>query len=385
MSLLEEIIRSESSSASIVFRERPYARVEKQAFVRDVLGLANALVDESRYLILGVKDQGPGERSFSGISDEEIADARGLYAELIERYIEPRLDFGFDVVELDGSKVAVLSLAACDQPPYLLRENLSNAMREGSGWILKSSIPVRLRRDDLLALFQKTLFGPTNQPAIAIGFPGDGPTEELTLTVLDLDAMPSRIAADKFRKLMEVRQASHDAGGRTMTRLERLVHMREFGGSQPFEAISETSLIRRLAATEDEHHWADDFYEFETRTHKVNLSISNQGEVDLRDAVLVLDLPRISGFGVSDYLRTAHREMTEDPQDYPSVHVGEHATRVQADVAAVPAGSIVQAFAVPLRIWVREAAAGQTLPVDFRLNGPGLREPATGTLRIHCR
>ena len=73
MSLLEEIIRSESSSASIVFRERPYARVEKQAFVRDVLGLANALVDESRYLILGVKDQGPGERSFSGISDEEIA------------------------------------------------------------------------------------------------------------------------------------------------------------------------------------------------------------------------------------------------------------------------------------------------------------------------
>ncbi len=368
-----------------MLRERPYAQVEKQAFVRDVIGLANALVDGPRYLILGVRDQGPNQRQFVGMTEDEVAEARSIYQALISAYIEPDLAIDFNVLDLDGNAVAILSLNHCDEPPYLLKENLSNSMREGCGWILRERSPARLRRADLQKLFEKTLFGPAHHPKIQVGFAGEGAIEELVLDVLDLAEMPSKVAGDRFRMLMQAKQAAQDIGARTLTHIQRLVHVREFGVAKPYENVSDTSLKRRLNSTEEEHYWADDYYEFETRTHKVNLALANLGDVALRDGQLTLEFPRVKGFGISDYLRTSQNDDDVNPSEYPSVDNGEKKIRVQVNVRAVPSGVAVPAFAEPLRIWAREPAAGQTLPVDFCLSGNGLREPVAGTLRIRIR
>ena len=65
------------------------------------------------------------------------------------------------------------------------------------------------------------------------------------------------------------------------------------------------------------------------------------------------------------------------------VDPGPRTIRVQASVGRIPRGETVKAFAMPLRVWCRKPAAGKTLPLDFTLHGKGLREPITGTLRIH--
>ncbi|MGI9259747.1 MAG: AlbA family DNA-binding domain-containing protein [Gammaproteobacteria bacterium] len=368
-----------------MLRERPYAQVEKQAFLRDVIGLANALVDGPRYLILGVRDQGPDQRKFVGMTDAEIAEARKVYQALILKYVEPDLAIDFNALNLDGNAVAILSLNQCDEPPYLLKEDLANSMREGSGWIYREQAPRRLRRADLRMLFEKTLFGPAHQPKIQVGFVGKSLVEELVLDVLDLTEMPSKVAGGKFRKLMEAKQAAQDVGARTLTHIQRLVHVREFGAAQPYESVSDTSLKRRVNSAEEEHYWADDYYEFETRAHKVNLALKNLGEVALRDGQLTLEFPHVEGFGISEYLRTAKDDEEKKPVEYPKVDAGEKTIRVQVAVRAVPGGAAVPAFVEPLRIWARESAAGQTLPVDFRLIGSGLREPVTGTLRIRIQ
>ncbi len=385
MSSLEKIARSVPAGASVFFRERPYAAVEKQALVRDVVGLANALVDGSRYLILGVRDQGPDQREFVGISDDEISEARKIYQSLILAYVEPDLALDLDIVELDGNAVAIFSLNRCDSPPYLLKQNLSNSMREGSGWILHEELPTRLRRPDMQTLFQKTLSGSAHQPKIEVGFVGKDLADELVLDALDLAQMPSKMAGDKFRKLMEAKQVARDVGARTLTHIQRLIHVREFGAAQPYENASDTSLKRRMTSTEEEHYWADDYYEYETRTHKVNLDLTNHGEVALRDGQLTLEFPRFDGFGVSEYLRTSPNDEEGIPTEYPSVSAGEKKIRIHTNVCAVPGGVTVPAFTEPLRIWAREPAKGRTLPVDFRLIGSGLSEPVTGTLRIRIR
>ena len=86
-------------------------------------------------------------------------------------------------------------------------------MREGSGWILRAKEAARLRRPDLLQLFEKTILGPANQPVIQVGFAARGVVEELALDVLDLAELPSRVAGDQFRKLIEAKQASRRSGG----------------------------------------------------------------------------------------------------------------------------------------------------------------------------
>jgi len=239
MSSLETLIRSASAGPALAFRERAYADVERQSFVREILALANALVDGPRYLIMGVRDHGPGEREIVGITDDELRYARESYPSLVERYIEPALSLEMRAAELDGSRALILALRAVDDPPYLLKENLSNSMREGSGWIRRSTAAARLKRADLEQLFLKSALSPENHPTIQLGFEGNGLIEEITLAALDLNELPSRVAGEKFRNLIGAKQASQEATGRSATRIERLVHAREFGGTQPYRPISE--------------------------------------------------------------------------------------------------------------------------------------------------
>lgn len=386
MSSLEKIIRSRPAGPSVAFRERAFGSVERHGLVRDILGLANAMVDEPRYLIMGVRDGGPDDRSFIGISDEELDDAYELYQTQLSRYIEPALKIDLETMELDGVPIAILALNDCAEQPYLLKENLSNSMREGSGWIRRAAQPRRIRRKDLQQLFEKTALSPAHHPTIQIGFTGEGHEEEITLTVLDLSELPSAVAGEKYRKLLDAKQASQGVGGKSTTRLERLVHAREFGGTQPYHRTSETSLMRRLDATEEEYHWADDYYVYETRTHQLNLNLANIGEVGLRDGLLTLEFPHVEGFGISEYIRIGPDSGNhEPPAGYPTIETREHNIRVQAKVPSVPRRSTVPAFSQPLRVWVRETLAGRTLPVDYRFHSESLREPVVGTLRIHVR
>jgi hypothetical protein len=384
MSSLETLIRSASAGPAIEFRERVYADVERQGFVREILALANALVDGPRYLIMGVRDDGSGERQIVGVTDQELLDARELYSSLVARYIEPALNIDLRAVELDGSQVLILALSAVEDPPYLLKENLSNSMREGNGWIRRSTAAVRLKRADLEQLFLKTALSPANHPTIQLGFEGNGLVEEITLAALDLNELPSRVAGEKFRNLIEAKHASQEATGRSATRIERLVHAREFGGTQPYRPISEDSLIRRATAAAEEYGDADAHYEYELRAHKVNLAISNVGDVAMGSGLLTLDFPRVDGFGISKFICPNPGSGEERPLGYPNVDIGPNGIRVQAKIESVPGSSVIAAFTQPLRIWVRAEMVGKTVPVSYSLHAANARQPVVGALRIHC-
>jgi hypothetical protein len=434
MSKLEKVIRRAPAGPAIAFRERAYGEVERHEFLRDILGLANALVDGPRFLIMGVRDGGPDERSFIGISADELSEAQELYQARISRLIEPVLKIDLQSLQLDDVAVAIIALHDCDEPPYLLQKDVSNEMRAGSGWIRRSTEPSRLQRADLQQLFAKTAPTPAatptptpapaatpaptpaatpapaatpelelapepelapapepelapapdpdGHPAIQVGFAGKVPLEEITLKVLDLSELPSVMASDRLRKLLHAKQASQDMTDTVAMRIERLVYAREFGGTQPFEQISENSLSRRLDANDEDHHDADEYYKYETRTHQVNISLENTGAADLCDGVLTLDFPHLDGLGVSEYIHVAPDSEAEPPGGYPTVETGERKIRVKSKIESVACGATVPAFSQPLRVWVREPLAGQTLPVDFALHAANLSEPIVGTLRL---
>ncbi len=131
-----------------------------------------------------------------------------------------------------------------------------------------------------------------------------------------------------------------------------------------------------------EHESADEHYRFETRTHKLNLVVSNLTDLALSNVVLVLKIPRVEGVGVVERVHAAPGEQALPAEHYPLVDSGPQVITVQAGIS-VPKRATVDAFREPLRLYLREPAAGKTIPVMYSLHGRGLCAPIGGTLRIH--
>jgi len=99
---------------------------------------------------------------------------------------------------------------------------------------------------------------------------------------------------------------------------------------------------------------------------------------------LTLDFPRVEGFGISQFICPVPGSHEERPLGYPNVDMGPKGTRVQAKIESIPSSSVAVAFPQPLRIWVRTEIAGRTVPVSYPLHAANIRQPVTGTLRVHC-
>ena len=382
MSALEDIVRAETANSAVAFRERAYADVERQGLLRDVIGLANAPVVGPRYLFMGVRYVVGGERTIVGISRNGLNEARAMYQRVVSRFVEPPLTVEVRELHVDGLLVGAMIIKACDDPPYLLAANVSNTMRRGNGWIRRGTECARLARADLQRMFEAKYREPAPAAGVLVGFPGRVPQEELVLPILSLTELPSEVAGARIRKLLEAKEAAKEVFGRTETGIDRLVHAQVFSGDVPYERHSEDSLARRLNQTPEHNAAADEYYELEVRAHKLNLVLVNVGESPVEGATLVLGFPRLEGVGIAERIVLAPGADQAPPPGYPVVDTGPRTIRVQASVGEILHGSTVRAFRQPLRLWLREAAAGKTLPVDYHLHAKNLREPLGGTLRI---
>ena len=383
MSSLDELIRLETASSGVAFRERAYAALERQGLLRDLIAMANASVGGPRVIFMGVRDVLGGRRKFVGVTEDAVAEARELYQSLAARFVEPPIGVRIQTIEVDGVTVAALLIDQCDDPPYLLKKNVSNTMRIGNGWIRKGTECARLTRIDIQRMFEAKFLGTSGTADIQVGFPGKLVQSEISLDVLPLDELPSQVAGERIRRMLEAKNASQEVFGRTQTRIERLVHAQLFGGDEPYEAHSTSSLVKRLESATVEYEAADRHYELEDRTHKLDVILVNVGDAHVEGAVLVLDFPRMDGAGVVERIVEAPGSEPTPTEGYPMVDSGSRTIRVQASIGRIPRGETVRAFPVPLRVWFREPAAGKTLPLDFTLHGKGLREPIAGTLRVH--
>ena len=191
------------------------------------------------------------------------------------------------------------------------------------------------------------------------------------------------MAGDRIRGLLEAKQAAHDRLGQTDTWLDRLAFARVHGADQPYETQTPESLLVQLAHSKDDNAAADEYYENELRAHKVNIAVVNLGDAPLQGGRVVLELPAMAGVDVARRLYSAPG-MPEDslPLGYPRIEDNANGFRIQADIGRVEPGGRVPVFIQPLRLLLRQAAAGCNLPVHYTLSGRQLSTPLTGVLHI---
>ncbi|HEY5665671.1 MAG TPA: ATP-binding protein [Gammaproteobacteria bacterium] len=383
MTTLRKLILDEHPHSGLAFRESIYKPGEDDQVIVDCLALANSDCRGRRYLFFGVDAYDEASRGLVGVDRDELVRFKQRFKRLIARYIEPEFEATVRAVEIDGCLVGFVRIDDCSTPPYLARRTLGKRLQVGQGYIRRGTRNRPLSRSDLKRMFAGVREPARTTAAVRIGFAAQEPLERVTLRALSVSKLPSELAAERLKSMLELNDQSRALFGQTQTRLTRLMHAKLYGAEVPFEKHSDDSLVSALTNVDIDYSAADAHYLYEVRAHRLNLSVINETDENLHDAVLYLSMPVVEGAGVAD--RVHAEDQIEPGQDagYPSVDSDGRTVSVEAQLGTLYVGRNTPAFREPARFWARPEAAGKAVPIDYELVARELDSPVKGSLIIY--
>ena len=155
------------------------------------------------------------------------------------------------------------------------------------------------------------------------------------------------------------------------------------GADKPYEKQTPVSLLTQLSQSEKDNEAADRYYEYELRAHKINLLVVNTGDGPLNNASILVEIPELDGVAVAERIYPAvGATADETAAGYPEMKSVKGRTRIVTQLGRIDAGERLPVFRQPLRLLLREPAAGKKLPVNYTLFGRELPEPVSNSLSV---
>ena len=385
MNRLRKIARSAVPGADVCFRRDAYGKRGMRHFLRDVLAMANADVDGSRYLVVGAEFNERNQKRIFGV-DKTDFDGDPPYAKLVAEFIEPAVRITYQAVPLDGKTVGVFEIANCHDKPYMMRIDQSEKLRRGDAYTRVGVNAVKMGRRQLQELFEQKFQNSVPDDCVEIGFPGEIIHKHVRLPTTDMSSLPSSIAGAKLKEMLDVKQQSNNNGSTTM--MARLTHARLFGADAPYENRSAEDLLEELEQIERKHRLDDEHYLFEQHAERLQLVVVNQGIETIADASLSLILPTHTEFHVANQLPKTPRNgkfldrSALEQSAYPSVNTKSDSIHVTSSLGELPAHVPVSVFEAPLRMCIGPGLRGRKMGIRYALSGSNMRRPAKGKLRL---
>lgn len=385
MNRLAKIVQSATPSRRIQFRRNRYGKSGVRDFLRDLMAIANADVDGSRYIIVGAGFDDGGRKHFDGVEREDFS-GKPSYLALAREFIEPPIRLRYESVIVDDNRVGVFEIGDCQDRPFMMRKDFSETLRRGDAYVRTGERAVKMNRQQLQELFEKKFRESVSGDRIEIGFPGEIIHKDAHIPVCDLSQLPSEVAATNIRQFMEVKRRVGASGGNTM--VARLTHARLFGADSPYEDRSPEELAEDMRQLRREYRHQDEHFLFEQNGRSLQLVVYNQGDEPVRDASLTLVLPAHEALHIARRLphvleddRFVER-MPSEQAEYPSVDESGDGIRVSVSLGDIPAGKIVEALSRPIRICAGRELAGRRIGIRVSLFASNLRAPARSKLRL---
>ena len=385
MNQLARIVRSATPSTSVQFRKTAYGRSGVQAFLRDVLAIANASIDGTRYIITGVEfDRKGRKRMFEG--DAEDFSGKPAYRSIANDHIEPPLRIHYQSVTVDGQRLGVFEISDCQDRPYMMRIDYSETLRRGDAYARLNDAAVKLGRRQLQALFEKKFRDSISAANIEVGFPGSIIHKDHKVSTCKLDKLPSVIASSKLSELIETKAQVQASAANTV--MARLTHARLFGTDSPYEERSNEEIMEEMRQIERRYRDQDEQFLFNEHQRELQVVVFNQGDEAIRDASLTLIMPNHDAFHVATQLPKIPRDdklvarTPAEQADYPAVVLRDDSVQISVKLEDIPPGEPVNIFGVPLRICVGDVLKGRRLGIQYKLFAHNLRSPAKGKLRL---
>jgi hypothetical protein len=388
MNHLVKIASTATPNSGVQFRSHAYGNDGLRAFLRDVLALANASVEGSRYIVVGVDFDARGRKRKHEVPEEDFA-GKPSYQALANEYIEPPVRLRYKPVSFDGTRVGVFEIGDCQDRPYMMRVDFDEALRRGDAYKRVNDAALKMGRRQLMELFERKFRDSVSAGDIEIGFPGEIIHKEITIATCDLSQMPSALALQKLEEMLRIRSMSRRSGSTTM--VARLTHARLYGTEDPYEHRSPEEIIAELSEIRGKYRHQDSNFLFQERAQPLQLVAYNQGEDPLIDASLSLALPNHGSFYVADALprRFVNERFVDRTPDeiakYPAVTLKDNAVQVSCSIGDIPAGEPVDVFGTPLRMCIGADLSGRRFGIRYALYAQNLRAPARGQLKIKFR
>lgn len=112
MNRLAKIVQSATPSRRIQFRRNKYGKSGAREFLRDLMAMANADVDGSRYIIVGAGFDSSGHKQLDGVGRDDFA-GKPSYLALAGEFIEPAVRLKYESVIIDDTRVGAYEIGDC--------------------------------------------------------------------------------------------------------------------------------------------------------------------------------------------------------------------------------------------------------------------------------
>jgi hypothetical protein len=385
MNSLARIVRSATPSTAVQFRKRAYGKSGVEHFLRDVLAMANASVEGSRYIIIGAEFDAKGRKRMYSVDREDFS-GKPAYQSLANDHIEPPLRIRYQPASIDGERVGVFEIGDCQDRPYMMRIDYSETLRRGDAYMRVNDSSVKMGRRQLQSMFERKFRDSVSAANVEIGFPGDIIHKDRKIRTCSFKKLPSAIASSKLHELIEAKSRVHASASNTI--VARLTHARLFGSDSPYEERSTEEIMAEMRQIERRYRDHDNYFLFEEHVTSLQLVVLNQGTEVIRDASLSLALPNHTDFHVATQLPKIPRDNVfiertpAEQSEYPAVSLHDDSIQVSVKVGDIEPGEPVEVFTAPMRICVGTSLEGRRIGIQYSFFAQNLRAAAKGRLRL---
>lgn len=383
--LLEQVLLQPANAPGLMLRAEVYDNDGQAALIKDVLAAANAEGPALRHVLFGVEELA-GRIHVLGLAREALDRFREL-AQGLGEYIEPTLQLTPVFADANGQAVAALEIGGCSNPPYTVRQRVTEDMRTGACWVQAEGDLRPARREDLERIYARRAASPP--VPVEVGLNEDPRCLQIQLTVPDTSQAPSQQARAKLMSAIDAKKTAARMLGGEDTGLARLAHARIFGADEPFVRRGVDTLVEQYNDVTDEYRDADRHYYYEQQAVNLNFTIRNNEVHALEDVQVQLTLPQARGLDLADRLYLdadgGHSAVESRLAGYPEVEKGAGRAAAMIRIGVLSPGEQRQLCDSALRLHVGPEMRGMKVAIKYCLTARGLDEPLKGRLKLVFR
>lgn len=402
----DDLIEYENENIRLDFKTKQYKKNKSgsdnfEDLIKDIMSMANANIESARYIIIGVKHKPSSERKIIGIQNEEFIDS-ATYEQIIKENIEPDIKIDYSAYNYKNKLLGILKIYDCfDDQPYSMKKNFGK-LKKGDSFIRKGTHTSEMLRKDYDIIYERKLKKEKFNGKVKLWFSGYDSRKEIELSTAGKFELPSDRAAKKIKKVIKKKQDSYKRKSQNdiFPNLSKILEEqnRIWGiegvsiGPTSYENRSIEELQKNLKEIK-QTYWEDDIYELlEANSHKINISILNEGYSYIEDASIQLNIKKIEGLFIADRVYkkptngvsklVSSRALSLEFLDYPEVKDTNSTIIIYQTIGDVKHFLPLKCFKIPIRVLLLNCLAGKSIEIKCKIFGKNLIKPLTENLKI---
>lgn len=394
MEELLDLILFENENTRLDFKRDEYKKEDYSSFLKDVLSMANAFSTQERFIIIGLKPKSIEDRGIKGINGELTDSA--TFQQLVHENIEPELSLEYFPFQIEKTKLGIIRISNCNNPPYLMKKEYGNGKQKlfkGEGFIRKGTHQTRLVRSDFDKYMQNRVNEKYFNDDIEITFVAGHLKNQIQLVSFEDIQRPSQIQKEKIQIILDEKRKEKekykglgmkDFDFDSLSNSMSYMNATLTGSGVPYRSRSIKTLEENLKNVE-RTYYKNDLYEiFEKNSAKCNITIFNLGYKYIEEASIILKIPKLDGLAIVD-------QVYSDPDNstgylgginYPEVTKDEKYYIIKDDVGDIKHQLNQEIFKIPLRIFASQKITQKSFIIYCELFAKNIKTSIRKDLEI---